>query len=80
MLRLLTPAIVGAAILAVGCSPEATNADENASSNSAPSAGPSSTVAEMATCVGCGTEVSADLLSSHDGTMLCKACIDAHGH
>lgn len=36
--------------------------------------------ASMAKCAGCGKEVAASTLASHDGQQLCPDCIAAHGH
>lgn len=36
--------------------------------------------AEKAKCEGCGSDFPKAELVSHDGKMMCKACIDAHGH
>lgn len=41
---------------------------------------PAVATAEKAKCEGCGNEVPKAELASHDGKMMCKACIDAHAH
>ena len=52
------------------------NAPPNASKDGAASVAK----ADLAKCGGCGTDVPKAELVSHDGKMMCKACIDAHGH
>jgi hypothetical protein len=69
--------LLAALVLSIGCS----------SGDSASTATPDTTApatqtasAEKAKCAGCGKEVAKAELVSHDGKMMCQACIAAHNH
>lgn len=72
---LLLAMSIGAAL--AGCNSDSTGTTPA----DAPKDGAASVAkADLAKCAGCGTDVPKATLVSHDGKMMCKACIDAHGH
>jgi hypothetical protein len=75
--KILIALSLAVASLLVGCSSGDASTTEQAGSTASQG---STTVAEKAKCGGCGKEVAKAELASHDGAMLCKDCIAAHGH
>jgi len=76
-------AILAAALMA-GCqSADAESTDKMGSADTKAAtegSGSGAMTAEKAKCEGCGNEVDKAELVSHDGKMLCKACMSAHQH
>jgi formylmethanofuran dehydrogenase subunit E len=66
------------AIVVAGCAP-AEKAAETSTNNPSVSS-PTSPTAEIGKCEGCGAEVANTKLESHEGQMMCEACIAAHNH
>ena len=70
---------LGLLIIATGCAKEEDPANTGAGGTQATPAGTTASV-DKAKCEGCGNEVAKAELVSHDGKMMCKACIEAHNH
>jgi hypothetical protein len=68
--------IIACTALAVGCS----SGDATATTTETSTTATQTASQEKAKCAGCGKEVAKGELVSHDGQMLCKECIAAHGH
>lgn len=75
ILALLSILTVG---LLAGCASEP--AADNGTTGATATTGTGTTVADKGKCAACGGEFPKAELASHDGQMMCKACMAAHNH